>query len=270
MRYYLNLKSSWAKAKRAKAHIDFLRDEVARESPNGKMLWLTRQYEPKKGAIVYRVERTVKIHDDWSLIIGETVHNLRGALDHLAWQLALRYFKGIEPSDKRVIKMIQFPIVEDKLLWPGHPNRKYMLIRDAQKLKGFQPFKLTKKQAAVGRHIFKDFFGFSGVSNVDKHRKIQVTHHYVLDARFNYTGSKDCVPANDSRAFNAEGMMLPGDATKAGDEVLRIPIVPTGPNPDVDLNPEFTGCIAIRGNINVIDALEKLFKSVVVVLGSLS
>lgn len=270
-RYILDLKSSWAKVKRAKIHIDTLAIAIGQESPKGKMLWVRRKYEPEQGAIVFRFERLVKIHDNWSLIIGDAVHNLRGALDHLAWQLAIRYFKGVEPTDKRIIKLVQFPIVEDKALWPNHANRKYMLVSDARKLKRFQPFKLTKKQATIGRHIFKDFFGFSGVSNVDKHRKIEVAHHHALSVTVHYNSAVDCVPANNATRFELIGTLHPPlQSMKPGDEILRIPVVSIGPNPDVDLEPDLAGCIAIRGSIDVVDALDKLWKSVVVVLRAFS
>jgi hypothetical protein len=272
-RYILDLRSSWAKAKHAKEYIDILRVYIERKAPNGKMLWVARKFDADQRAIIYYVERLVEISDDWSLVIGDAVHNLRGALDHLAWQLAIRYFKGVEPDNvlhKSAIKVIQFPVVEEKRLWPNHQHRKYTLKSDARKLKKFQPFKMTKKQLTKGRHILKEFFGFAGVSNVDKHRKIQLAHRWVSSFRLTYHGAQDCIPADGSSSFQPTRPRLPDDTTKPGDEIFRVPIEPTGPNPDVNLEPEFTGSVAIRGDIDILDALDKLFASVVAILRTFS
>jgi hypothetical protein len=45
----------------------------------------------------------------WSIIIGEMVHNLRSALDHLVWQLVI-----LETSEQPVGDRTQFPIFESE------------------------------------------------------------------------------------------------------------------------------------------------------------
>ena len=44
----------------------------------------------------------------WGVRIGDCLHNLRSALDHIAWQLALDYLER-EPTEAEA-KAIQFPI----------------------------------------------------------------------------------------------------------------------------------------------------------------
>jgi len=56
--------------------------------------------------VVYRIDRVMQIRDHWPLIVGDAVHDLRSALDHLMWQLAIVYLgrqpKKTEARDIRV------------------------------------------------------------------------------------------------------------------------------------------------------------------------
>ncbi len=45
--------------------------------------------DPNTGDRVFTFRSTSKIPDDFSLIAGDAIHNLRSVLDHLAWQLVL-------------------------------------------------------------------------------------------------------------------------------------------------------------------------------------
>ncbi len=70
-------------------------------------------FEPETGYHVYRVTAW---HSDatirrWGLITGDSVHNLRSALDHLVWQLACHKtggpdLPGVPDSEKHTV---QFP-----------------------------------------------------------------------------------------------------------------------------------------------------------------
>ncbi|MGH7861577.1 MAG: hypothetical protein ACREOS_04985, partial [Candidatus Dormibacteraceae bacterium] len=96
MGYVIDLSSSWAKVERAKVHIDQLRTEVGPQPHN---IPLRHEFDSEDRAIVWRV-KSVKEAIDWPLLIGDAVHNLRGALDHLAWQLAIKSLGGVEPTDQ--------------------------------------------------------------------------------------------------------------------------------------------------------------------------
>ena len=56
--------------------------------------------EPSRdgGKIVVRLGEVPELPADFSAVVGDFFHNVRSALDHLAWQLVLRH--GLEPTRK--------------------------------------------------------------------------------------------------------------------------------------------------------------------------
>lgn len=127
-----------AKLERAKAHIDNFdaaRDEFIATDPYVR--WT--KDDPKFGDLVYYIE--VKPHAaeglrDLSLITGDAVHNLRSALDLLAWQLVEAH--SGKPGDGTM-----FPIwhSEGQFLGGG-PGRMRGAHPDAIKaLRGLNPYK---------------------------------------------------------------------------------------------------------------------------------
>src|ERR1700733_2567887 len=80
----------WAKLDHAITHINLLRTEIEKASaPYHDLISLRRKYEADQGAVVYHIDRVIQIGDDRPLIFGDAIHDLRGALDHLMWQLAI-------------------------------------------------------------------------------------------------------------------------------------------------------------------------------------
>lgn len=77
-----------AKLRRAEGHLQTFESEVVRFFEQNPY---RITYEADLNALSY----TFYIHDlvppdpDWGLIIGDCIHNLRSALDHLAYQLAI-------------------------------------------------------------------------------------------------------------------------------------------------------------------------------------
>src|SRR5689334_464274 len=53
---------------------------------------------------------------EWSLMAGESAHNMRSALDHLVYAIAA-YEEGVNPPS--VANTIQFPIVDTSARWHG-------------------------------------------------------------------------------------------------------------------------------------------------------
>jgi hypothetical protein len=273
MPYTLELSSARAKLERAKIHINALRAEIDREgTPNPKLIPLRKQFEPEYGAIVWRIERVINISDDWSLIVGDAAHNLRCSLDHLAWQLALRRFNGVEPTDRKTIKEIQFPVCLDESIWDKpYVNRKHMLIADAEKLKQFQPFNLGPISRASGSiHPIEALGGFGGLDNTDKHRRIHMVNVAPQAGTFGQEGPikfRDCefVPNTINGGPDLHNS-FPGNPPRPGNEILRIPVTPVGPNPDVNFEASLTGYVAIRETWDVLNVLDSISEVVAKIL----
>ena len=255
----VDLTSAYLKLQRAKEHVNDLRRRIEEMRSGGDFITLHRQYEPKEGSIIFRVANVIAVPDEWALVVGDAVHNFRCSLDHLAWQLAIRHFGGVEPTDRKAIRNIQFPVMSDVNDWNSSRFSKHFDTADWNKLKQFQPFFARPYAPASSLNPLEEFCGFHGVSNVDKHRRIQLTcvspeqgHYYVpsLDE------FKDCRPitSGDGILAISTSPMTP----KPGDEILRVPVTVTGPNPDADFKARLTAYIAIRETWKLPDNLERL------------
>jgi hypothetical protein len=93
------------------------------------------------------------------VILGDMVHNLRSALDHLVWQAVLR--NGGRPNRSH-----QFPICDDEKDWNDACNRvlRGLDAVDAEAVRDAQPFNVVMKPAALSR--------LREISNEDKHRVV--------------------------------------------------------------------------------------------------
>jgi len=207
----------------------------------------------------------LKVSDDWGLIAGDAFHNLRCALDHLAWQLAIRKYNGAAPAERRIIKEIQFPIVLDRDKWSAHRNRIHMLAEDAAKIEKFQPFEMpADDEEQVLAHPLSGLAGFNGFDNIDKHRTLHLTYFVLKDFRAGMSPNAkytDCVPILESD-FPVVFDSITSERPKVGDEVMRAMVRPTGPNPDVDFEPRLTGFVAIGESCDILYALQAMHDAV--------
>lgn len=266
MAHPLDLSDAWAKLEHAASHIDRLRREIEEAGyPDPKVIPVRREYDAENRMIVWRIERIIQIAPHWSLIIGDAIHCLRATLDYLAWQLARRFFDGVEPQERRVIRNVQFPIVSDANEWARHPNRRYMTAEDAARLEGLQPF--NPVQAGQGNA----FAILSHLSNTDKHRRLHVTYLRQGQAVFDLSDTSRFRDCTFRHGITTDAVMrdvlLTGYTDPApGQEVVRILISPTGPNPDVELNPRLTAEVVFERGFPVVQTLEAVGQYVATVL----
>jgi hypothetical protein len=115
--------------------------------------------------------------DDFSLIIGDCLHNLRAALDNLAYDLAVAH-TGKEPLPSKFASRSEFPIFTDKNL-PKFFDVLGGVAPSAQaEIEGLQPYHRGEKL----RHDF--LWQLNKLSNIDKHRLPHPT--VVATAAFGY------------------------------------------------------------------------------------
>lgn len=94
------------KLARAEDHLKTLReniDEFLRNEPYG----VAEEFDPQTGQNVLRARVGREIPPLWSILIGDWAHNVRSALDHLAWQLA-------STGGRTPPRGTEFPIFADK------------------------------------------------------------------------------------------------------------------------------------------------------------
>jgi hypothetical protein len=91
-----------SKLARARKHLDELRAAIAAFFA-AQPYEVLHEEEISTGDLIYKLRICHEVPGDWSLIVGDVLHNLRSALDHLAWRL-------VELNNNTPSRHIQFVI----------------------------------------------------------------------------------------------------------------------------------------------------------------
>lgn len=124
---------------------------------------LPRHVNTETGKFWYEFRLKTPVPIEWSVIVGEMVHNLRSALDHLVWQMIVRD-TGSNPSH-----LSQFPIFHARSDYKAR-GEKYIRgvsTKGAAIIESLQPFSTGHGQADPLWHLCE-------ISNWDKHRRIHL------------------------------------------------------------------------------------------------
>ena len=213
--------STRLKIVRAYGHMKALNREVdaALElQPNG----VIGQIEPKSGDKVYRADLVWQPPREWGLLLGDFVHNLRSALDHMVWDLVLA-----NPNSERPDSDTEFPIYADAT--------RYALKHEApRKLRGVLSTALDAIEQAQPYHAanptFSPLWALRELDIADKHRTLLLTGS-IARLRFygHYGGLR-------------EPPVLTGPTFDDGDEVFRIP---ARTHAEQQLHPSFSCDVAL-------------------------
>ena len=182
-------RSVFLKLERAKEHLETLAD-VHEKFLATRPYEITRTIEASRQAGRGAEHRLV-----WSrfetppealgLLIGDTIHNLRSALDHLAFELAShgaqQSGKVMTPSQER---SIQFPIARSARKFSENVRRgalKFVEAAPRKFIEDRQPFNTMSK------HPDKAFLAIvSALDNLDKHRTINVVSAFPSISKDNW------------------------------------------------------------------------------------
>ena len=184
--------------------------------PNGdKTEWTFR---------VFRSQTKVKHEVDvFGLIIGDYVHALRSALDHLVWQL-VTVANGITPTEKTE-SSITFPVVtKHPMEFWNRPmiQRGDLTLEQGLMLEKFQPYR------AIGLEKTTPLADLHALWNLDKHRlitPIKVTLSKTEGPEFFFKDARVVgEPKWDSEV-----------ALKDQTDVAWVTIEVTGPDPQVEV-----------------------------------
>jgi hypothetical protein len=166
-----NLDSVRLKLRRAYKQIEALKGEI-------DLFMDRRPYEPafnfnsvSRATGQFITEITVRMlvkepcPAPWGIIIGEIVHDIRSALDHLVYQLVI-YATDKPPSDD---SRTQFPIYDVAGNFQKHRGSMLMGVdaHAADLIKSFQPF-------STGESADSPLWHLNQLSNIDKHRTIHL------------------------------------------------------------------------------------------------
>lgn len=212
----------WAKLRRARAHIHEVRqrvDALQRAEP-----W-SIQREPAGAdgwAYRFRIHRATPA--DLSATVGDSVANMRSALDYVAYELA-RHHVG-EMDDKQEAATA-FPIFINKTAfdqfftdgWKGALRNKLYGDAERKALQCVQPFALTDEARAFGVELSTDpkvdlltdnAYVLNTLWNIDKHRRLPGLA-WAVDGPFWFTGDgtgSRWVPRVEEHAPLHDGIVL--------------------------------------------------------------
>lgn len=208
--------SWWAKANRAKEHIDSLRrqvDDYRASAPYS----LTPEPTEKPDRLAYRLRFSKPVPVRISTTVGDVLHNLRAALESLAFEVARRSRGGTLTAMQE--KESTFPICESPEDFDAFFKSRKGLLYDRRAraaLRSVQPFVNLEQAHRLGvalNRSFDEAFRWSELHrldalwNIDKHRRLTLM---AWRPDLIYWGSN--VPSN-RRA-------LPGDGTLANGSIL--------------------------------------------------
>jgi len=169
------------KIARAKAEIDRLRLMEDTFLANTHYNIVRAEKNLVSGEDVYRIKIDGPPPSlDWGVYIGEITHNLRSALNHLVYQLALLNSAN-KPETVARDKRLQFPIFLKSRDFKAQGNM-IKLLRPEHKafIERLQPYKrsggmlLKSTDLTEWRGRNSPLFWLEEINNADKHRIIQV------------------------------------------------------------------------------------------------
>jgi hypothetical protein len=235
---------------RAQAHAEALNEEID--------AWLDRhpyelfgEYEPGPPEYyVFKVRFFEPIPATWGILLGDFAHNARSALDHLVEALIVAN-TGMEGSKKS-----QFPIVMNPCEWKRQLSRlKGVSARHISIINALQPYQRTDSQGWHSGVIAIDdpLALLNRMSNVDKHRVLNAMPATIRQIAW------DVTPINDIEWFDPNRIEIPLEILIDGRELLKVPIITSGPHPEVKLDREETIEITVQHRVDLTPGLYALW-----------
>jgi len=212
----INLSGPRAKIERAYEHRNALESELVPVlSGERHQIQLSAKLDPDTGNHVFRVASMPEsFRRRVAVIVGDLVHNLRSALDQLAWQLVLDY--SGRPTKRGEIKRIKFPIETDsQRLTRTHTFNK-VSPSDQTLLDRAQPYNGLDDPKLHGLTILEE------LSNRDKHQTLNPS--LVVTNRGGVPDTQTNVAGFDIFRFWFTGA---GESLEIGTEVFQTRIVGT-------------------------------------------
>ena len=254
--------SALAKIARAEKHAESLKSEIAAFLAE-ENYEVRQNFDAETGrkTAIFHVLREVPV--EWSVILGEILHNLRSALDHIITDLTVA-------ESGHPLEQTEFPIFEDEAAFfalrtkggqagQPAPNSGLFKIRGVSPaaravIQGLQPFESAK----VGK--IASLLIVHNLNIIDKHRTINIVRQQA--AQFRCDILRDIHPIE---------MNIPVGEVKDGTKLAEW-LPAKEPKEEMDMKFEFNFFIALceqGGNFNLIETNDALINAVKRVIGYL-
>jgi hypothetical protein len=230
----------WAKADRAQEHLRSLRGQVE-EFRASKPYTVIPEPTDTPGRTAYRLRLHIPVPVAISTTVGDVLHNLRSALDSLAYEVVQR---GLDrPMTPEEARACAFPVCktpEEFDQFFSRPSKnsraRARLYGDQARaaLRSGQPFRFAEKAARVGVEVdyeeeyrWSMLHRLSYLSNVDKHRRLTVVAWWPHLVSWTNGGPTDWRWGGDGTFADSSilGYMVGRDADVSNEvEVVPVPV----------------------------------------------
>lgn len=221
------------KMERAIRHVEVLNLAID-EFREATAYELVQNFDPETGEYIWWIEG---VTDDppikWAPLIGDILHNFHSALDHVAWQLALRKNYGHDlPADTRVT----FPIFKNRgRFWRKRADGRWTGLSGANALLRFPG---DAREHVLAVQPYRDgtaspehpLWLLHALSNEDKHKTLHVVRSAIVDAGLQIKEFQDL---RVERFTPIQGRI------RGRTEIGRLLLAETGPNPKGEFQPTF-------------------------------
>jgi hypothetical protein len=167
----------WLKIGRAEEHFNAFKSELDTWTKS-KPYTIVQKRDPigkRYSLVIENINSTP--FDRWSLITGDCVHNLRSALDHSVYALAVQKQGGTPTNERR----LQFPITTTP---EEFESQKYRIAGLSVKAQGLieaaQPYHWHHPVLPALLTVLNDF------DNSDKHRLLNLTLAHAVDGKIEF------------------------------------------------------------------------------------
>jgi hypothetical protein len=209
------LSSAWSKLARSDEHLQALHKKTrAFFDSNPYAFGLERDLEHSR--YVFSTLLVTPPPPKLGPIFGDYIHNLRCALDHLAWQLALIRYGGMIPTDAE--RQIQYPIGKDLTSFRCHSALPHFKREHVTFMEGFQTAQGGPSDLLM---LIRE------LSNTDKHRIMHPLAVSIADQTPDFVATKDAVIRDVS--------YVPGKLLVENTEFATVAFEKTGPDPEVEM-----------------------------------
>lgn len=237
---------SRAKILRAEAHAQEL-FEVAAEFTQSKPALIKHEPDPATQDYIFYmdlVEEPPLL--EWGTVVGDILHNLRSALDCLAWQLVRNHLQR-EPKSKEASK-VYFPLADHPNAFAAHSLKGLVDSADLGRLEQVQPYQVGfEVLGTLGR-----------LSNRDKHRVVQPAYLMNEDFKLSARPVRDC---EITQVITAE----PGPFAHRR-ELGRVKGRNTGPNPEIEGKATLSGYLGLEDGTKLGHLIDEMAQKVTEVI----
>jgi len=164
------------KRKRARDQMKLLQAEIG-AFLDGKPYIPSVKFDTKSSELIIKALLNKSADPMWGIQVGEIVHNLRSALDHIVWQLVIPDAKSKN----------QFPIFNDVGWFEKNGIGKFLRgvnSKAVELIRSEQPF--PKEYGGTGEGIKCPLWHLKEFSDADKHRLIHVTGAFLHSFKFDF------------------------------------------------------------------------------------